>query len=250
MGIDVGEKYAVGITCFRRDLRKLRTNSITMKSLNQPRRQLSKLIESKTRESREILEAQVNMGHFSSTWKQNLSLDNIVIRNQESIQEDLTQYLNLYHVLQPFHNIAYKFKRRRLDSRNALKGEYDRAITQILRMANGKVNKVKSKTQVIIGIGSSPTKGQAGPFMKKLVEKLKSLGYNNLYSVKEYFTSQKCPICKSTTRYVGSSRIRIKHCEVCDTYHHRDEMAGHNIANILEEYALNGRRPEYLAEEE
>ncbi len=69
-------------------------------------------------------------------------------------------------------------------------------------MVNGKVNKLKSKTQVIIGMGSSPTKGQAGPFMKKLVEKLKSLGYNNVYSVKEYFTSQKCPICKSKTQYV------------------------------------------------
>ena len=112
----------------------------------------------------------------------------------------------------------------------------------------GGASHLKARSNVIFGIGSSPLKGQAGPFVEYLVAQLKARGYRNIFYVKEGYTSQKCPHCGHQVVGVKDTHRRVKCCNTCDpkVYHHRDIMAGHNIANILEGYVIEGKRPNYL----
>ena len=55
-----------------------------------------------------------------------------------------------------------------------------------------------------------------------------------------------CPNCGHKTDLVSNSFYRKKYCLGCDTYRHRDIMAGHNIAHIVMSQVQGHGRPEYL----
>ena len=57
-----------------------------------------------------------------------------------------------------------------------------------------------------------------------------------------------CPNCGHKADLVANSYYRKKHCTnpACDTYRHRDIMAGHNIAHILKSQVQGNGRPDYL----
>ena len=159
---------------------------------------------------------------------------------------DLQRYLEVYGHLSNFYNTR-DMQKRRLDLKNAIRSEWDRAVHQVLRMMGGACHQKKdASSKIFIGIGSSPVKGQAGPFVRYMIHKLKSLGYNDIYSVNEAYTSQKCCHCGNQTTLERNTRYRIRHCPTCNLYHHRDVMAGHNIANVVEGYVMDGKRPNYL----
>ena len=53
VGIDVGERYALGITAFHRPSKTLKTLAINMKALNRPNRIFSSLLEKKKEQDRQ-----------------------------------------------------------------------------------------------------------------------------------------------------------------------------------------------------
>ncbi len=171
------------------------------------------------------------------------------LEDPRSRASDMEDYLQVFTKLSRFYN-RQDIKKLRLDLKKAIRSEWDRAVHQVMRMFDGACNlrQEDSSSKVMIGIGNSPVKGHAGPFVRYLISKLRSLGFNNIFSVEEEFTSQKCCHCGHQTEEVENMRYRIKKClrEGCQVYHHRDIMAGHNIANILEGYAAQGKRPNYL----
>ena len=82
-----------------------------------------------------------------------------------------------------------------------------------------------------------------------MIDRLKSLGYKNIYHVNENYTSQKCSFCGNQTELKPDSRYRIKMCTQeggCGITQHRDVMAAHNMVNIMEGYLYKGGRPDYL----
>ncbi|KAF9557301.1 hypothetical protein EC968_007698, partial [Mortierella alpina] len=71
---------------------------------------------------------------------------------------------------------------------------------------------------------------------------LRSLGYV-VVGCNEFYTSKKCPNCEN---FVCEVQIRILYCENCRTYFDRDQLAGNNIANVMQSYVLRQERPKYL----
>ncbi|KAF9342531.1 hypothetical protein BGX34_008005, partial [Mortierella sp. NVP85] len=71
---------------------------------------------------------------------------------------------------------------------------------------------------------------------------VRSLGYV-VIGVNEYYTSKRCPECH---QFVGQMEIRRLYCSNCKVKFHRDVMAGENIANIVQSYLVDQRRPLYL----
>ena len=55
-----------------------------------------------------------------------------------------------------------------------------------------------------------------------------------VFLVDEYNTSQMCPCCEQFTRQI---KFRVKYCENCNRFYHRDAMAGENMAIIGRELA-------------
>jgi len=68
------------------------------------------------------------------------------------------------------------------------------------------------------------------------------LGYI-VVGVNEFYTSKKCPVCEE---FVGQVDLRRFYCSKCKAYMHRDVMAGHNMANIVQGHLLTQQRPRYL----
>ena len=164
--------------------------------------------------------------------------------------QKLEEYLDVYCGLSRFYNRP-DMQKRQLDLKNAVRSEWDRAVHQILKMFGGASHlKAQAQSNVVIGIGSSPVKGHAGPFLAYLVNQLKARGYNNIFYVKEQYTSQKCGHCGSQTQDIEDTRYRVKYCPSCNLHQHRDIMAGHNLANIVEGYVREGKRPDYLTTDE
>ena len=162
-------------------------------------------------------------------------------------EERMEEYLDVYCGLSRFYN-RVDMQKRQLDLKNAVRSEWDRAVHQILKMFGGASHlKAQAQSNVIIGIGSSPVKGHAGPFLAHLVNQLRARGYNNVFYVPEKKTSQKCGYCGNQTKDIKDTRHRVKKCSSCNLHHHRDIMAGHNIANAMEGYVREGKRPDYLA---
>jgi len=62
--------------------------------------------------------------------------------------------------------------------------------------------------------------------------------------------SQKCGHCGRQTEDIEDTRYRVKRCSSCNLHQHRDIMAGHNLANIVEGYVREGKRPDYLTIDE
>lgn len=61
--------------------------------------------------------------------------------------------------------------------------------------------------------------------------------------VNEFYTSKKCPVCQA---FVGQVNMRRLYCPHCKSFMHRDELAGHNMCNIIQGHLLDQERPQYL----
>ncbi|KAF9131324.1 hypothetical protein BGW39_001935 [Mortierella sp. 14UC] len=79
-------------------------------------------------------------------------------------------------------------------------------------------------------------------FLSFFVQKARSLGHL-VVGLNEYYTSKKCPCCGL---FVAQITMRRFYCPNCHVYHHRDVMAGENMANIVRGYLEKQQRPEYL----
>ncbi len=173
-----------------------------------------------------------------------LSTDTDLPRSEDPI-------LHMVDYCQAMTNLSKFYSSRKVldlswHAKRARKSEFDRAIHQLLVMVNGACHTKAGYQNVVFGIGDASVKGWSGQFLEYLVLKLKSLGYNHIYYVGEAYTSQKCPRCQTLTQLVPNTRKRIKRCRACNTYFHRDEMAGHNMAVVLESNVHSGQRPDYL----
>ena len=93
-------------------------------------------------------------------------------------EQNLEEYLKVYCGLSRFYN-RVDMQKRRLDLKKAVRSEWDRAVHQILKMFGGASHlKAQAQSNVVIGIGSSPVKGHAGPFLAHLVNQLRARGYD------------------------------------------------------------------------
>lgn len=221
VGIDVGERYTVGLTTINTATDSFQTLAINSQALNRP-----------LREHRHFLENQK---------------DDSVYENESLLggKLDLADFVNVHSNLSKFYN-SDKLAQRRHHTKAAHRSEWDKAVHQILTTVDGACYSRARNQPVFFGIGSSQIKGQAGPFVRHLVKKLRSLDYANIFYVEEPYTSQKCCRCESQTDMVKDTCYRVKHCNSCSLYHHRDILAGHNIAKILQSYVEEGVRPAYL----
>jgi hypothetical protein len=61
--------------------------------------------------------------------------------------------------------------------------------------------------------------------------------------VNEFYTSKKCPVCQA---FVGQVNTRRLYCPNCKSFMHRDELAGHNMCQIIQGHLLDQERPRYL----
>jgi len=61
--------------------------------------------------------------------------------------------------------------------------------------------------------------------------------------VNEFYTSKKCPVCQA---FVGQVNTRRLYCPNCKSFMHRDELAGHNMCQIIQGHLLDQDRPRYL----
>ncbi len=219
IGLDVGERYALGVTAFHRPSNNIRRTNVKMRALFRYNATLTRLAITPKR------------GFHLSTDTGPPPSENPVTHMRDYCKT-LTQ-LSKSHGSRRLRDLYWQAKRAR-------KSEFDRVIQQILIMVRGAGTK-----KVVFGIGDAKVKGWAGPFLEYLVPRLKSLGYNHIYYVSQY-----CPRCGSPTTLIRNSRHRGKRCSnahLCNTYFHRDEMAGHNIANVLESFVRFGHRSVYLS---
>ena len=53
-----------------------------------------------------------------------------------------------------------------------------------------------------------------------------------------------CPRCHAKAEHIN---MRVKYCRGCHQYHHRDVMAGENMAAVAKALATGQDHPEYLA---
>jgi hypothetical protein len=247
VGLDVGETFALGITAFHRPSNTLRRMKVKMRALYRYKDNLKKEYSKKRDDSPH--QVQLNESAMSKVMAKrgfHLSTDTGPPPSENPVAH-LRDYCQTLTQLSQFQS-----SRKLLDlywrAKRAKKSEFDRVVQQILIMIGGGSHLRAGNRKIVFGIGHAKVKGWAGPLLQYLVVKLKSLGYNHIYYVNESYTSQYCPRCGSTATLVGKTRYRVKHCSNwhCNTYFHRDEMAGHNIANTLEFYAHHGRRPDYL----
>lgn len=89
------------------------------------------------------------------------------------------------------------FQQRKMDLRNALWSERDRAVHQILTMVGGSSHAHRDPTvDVNFGFGHAQVKGEGGRFVRFLIQKLKTLDYP-VYLIDEGYSSQFCVRCGS-----------------------------------------------------
>ena len=127
----------------------------------------------------------------------------------QSPAQKLEEYLDVYCGLSRFYNRP-DLQKRRLDLKKAVRSEWDRAVHQILKMFGG-TSHLKAQGNVVIGIGSSPVKGHAGPFVAYLVNQLKARGYNNIFYVKN------STLLKSVATVAVKQKTRMIHAIASST---------------------------------
>ena len=98
-----------------------------------------------------------------------------LLEDAPSPESDMDDYLQVYTKLSRFYHRP-DIKKLRLDLKEAIRSEWDRAIHQFLLMFGG-ASHLKATSNVVIGFGNAPVKGHAGPFVRYLINKLRSLGY-------------------------------------------------------------------------
>lgn len=158
----------------------------------------------------------------------------------------LKTFMKLYLPLANFYN-SPNMMCKRMDLRNALRSEWDRAFHELVKMAKGMCHLKKDPSaQVFFFFGLGDVGGHGGPCIRFLIRKLKGLGYDQIYAIDEFCTSQFCPCCGCHVKDVDDTRDRIKYCYTdkgCGRYFHRDKMAGVNIAYCGERELRERDRP-------
>ncbi|KAF9569519.1 hypothetical protein EC968_002563, partial [Mortierella alpina] len=170
------------------------------------------------------------------------------MRGADANFDELTEYINK-HQSQLHAFYGRRYQKHAWDSRRAMEAEYAAAADQLLKMVGGSIGeKRKPDSNVLFGIGLGKFSSSSGltslhsSFETYLIKLLRSLGYV-VVGCNEFYTSKKCPDCEN---FVCEVQIRILYCENCRTYFHRDQLAGNNIANVLQSYVLRQERPKYL----
>ena len=178
--------------------------------------------------------------YSSGSWKDN------------DIAEYIKRYADLFKRQMEFYN-QHRIQRHCYNQKRAVRGEWNVFIDEFLKtigLENHRKITKKEADKILIGIGSAEFATSNGTFTRYFVDVLKGKGLgDSLYAVNEYYTSQKCPRCGYQTEELkdtGKKIKRIKECKKCEKHYHRDEMAGHNICNILYRYSVEGKWPVYL----
>lgn len=158
--------------------------------------------------------------------------------------------------MRSFYN-SISTKRVAWDTSKSIRSAVDRTTHMLLQSAT-------DKGKVLIGIGEDAVtaarkarKGAAAPMdtpMRNAIIRQSTARGIDVVRVDEYCTSQICPQCllkgkKVTTEYLkrvinNSTVYRVKRCPDCGKYYHRDGMAAHNQALILETMIKHKQRPE------
>ena len=174
-----------------------------------------------------------------------------------SYQEKVAKYEKLSN----FYN-SIQVARASWDVKKALKGEYSRASSQLLKMVGGGMHKKLSLEEVpkspiiILGDGDFSAVNSKhttfAAFFVRLVRYFflpiihywvfRSLGYR-VFQIDEYLTSQMCPCC---AKKVETHSMRAKYCRPCKKIFHRDVMAAENMCVAAKAIAETGERPKFL----
>ncbi|KAF9118288.1 hypothetical protein BGX30_004680 [Mortierella sp. GBA39] len=151
-------------------------------------------------------------------------------------------------VLYDFHNKP-AIKKNAWNAQRAKEQEFRLVADRLLRMVGGSTGaKRQDDNFVIIGVGLGDFKSDYGlsslhtAFCSYFVRLARSLGYI-VVGVNEFYTSKKCPVCQA---FVGQVNMRRLYCSHCKTFMHRNELAGHNMCNIIQGHLLHQERPQYL----
>ena len=131
--------------------------------------------------------------------------------------------------------------------KRGLRQQIDRTIQTLLKMVdihstwNHVNNNVPANQIPMVVIGKADFGQGTNSIHEKIASeialKFKAMGLF-VFLVDEYNTSQMCPCCEQFTRQI---KFRVKYCENCNRFYHRDVMAGENMAIIGRELArVNG----------
>lgn len=163
-----------------------------------------------------------------------------------------TQNEDNNRIMRNFYN-SLSTKRRAWDTKRSIRAAVDRTTHLLLQSAS-------DQGKVLIGIGEDGAtaarkarKGAAAPMdtpmRKAIIRQSTARGYH-VVRIDEYKTSQICPKClakdgkKETTNYLNNRTYRVKRCNQCKTYFHRDGMAAQNQAYIMLSMLEHKQRPE------
>ncbi|KAI1313906.1 hypothetical protein EDD11_002406 [Mortierella claussenii] len=142
-----------------------------------------------------------------------------------------------------------RYHKHNWDSRRAKEFEYAALTDQLLRMVGGRIGEQrKNENKVAIGIGlgqfssNSKLSSLHGSFSRYFIRKARSQGYI-VIGVNEFYTSKRCHDCNNIVCEVELRRLCCRHCE---TYFHRNVMAGHHITNVVQGHLLHLEQPHYL----
>ena len=204
IGIDTGEKYAVGCSMklvdgYQKVDNKLAYNGdisnlvIKSKALSEPTRKYSKWLQGK--KTAEIFELERSLEK----------------RTAENWSDYTSRWKPVYDALSLFYN-SKAMKKKRWDHQKAIRQQWDQAVNGILKMTGaGMKQKSDGSTAFCFGNCTMSGKGVYSSFTRYLVKKLKELGYD-LYSRDEFNTSQMFPELGERVIEAGNDKIRIKYC--------------------------------------
>ncbi|CAO3566023.1 unnamed protein product [Mortierella alpina] len=151
--------------------------------------------------------------------------------------------------LDQFYNGDMSILRHKWDQVRAHVGEFHTITDRLLGMVGGSIGRTRDpENKVVIAVGLGDFKSKSGlgslhqSFASFFVQKCRSLGYV-VVGVNEFYTSKRCPECK---QFVGQVTLRRLFCRRCGTYLHRDVMASHNMAIIIQSHLVHLQRPDHL----
>ncbi|KAF9537113.1 hypothetical protein EC957_008805, partial [Mortierella hygrophila] len=142
-----------------------------------------------------------------------------------------------------------RYHHHNFDSSRAREEEFRTIANRLLSMIGGSVGAKRNESNMaVIGIGLGQFASRSGltslhgTFFAFFVCLARSLGYI-VAGINEYYSSKKCPRCQA---FVAQVTIWRLFCKACSMYLHRDEMAAHNMANVVRGHLLDQKRPDYL----
>lgn len=248
-GVDLGIRYVVGACAIFKDGRR-RNLAVKKSALAQPGKLYQQYLSNK--KSEYLVADGAEAGTILD-----LEAESPKRKEGESSAAFFNRYLQRRDKLAAFYRQRCILKRH-WDLKNSERGEFDRLTEALLEMVGGNCHKkVNAATSPIfaIGVGRFSTDGSLhSSFIKHFIKKVSALGYRCL-GVSEGYSSQECPHCEEHADQIG---IRVKSCANCSVvlgikdyvkYHHRDVMAGENLAIAAREIGRTGKRPAYLTKD-